>query len=204
MQGTQEPDPGTSAQRLAAMRRLRFIWLPVEAGAPAVDPWQPFGSPDALEDLSAVAGTRDEAALQRLYCEVMNGLPRFVAAAAARLAPGCYALDEADVERLQEFMFDEDPGVGEDGSFEYAAEHAVALPRLNWKVLDGTGVVSRRPLTPDQVAPNEDGDGDEDRTWPVVAVSAKRPYGDEGDPEPSELHRTIPVALRVVVLHGET
>lgn len=40
MQGTREPAFGASPQHLAAATRLlRFIWVPIESGAPAVDPY---------------------------------------------------------------------------------------------------------------------------------------------------------------------
>lgn len=203
-QDTHEPGAGASAQHLAALRQLRFIWMPVETGAPAVDPWEPFGSPDAMDDLAAITGTRDGAALRQFYAETMTLLPRFVAVAAVRLAPGRYVLDKADVEHLQDFMPDADPGVDENGNFGYTTKHMAALPRLNWEVLHATGSVSQDPLKPDQVEPSEAEEEDKDggRTWPVMAVSVKRPYGDKTGSGSLALHHTVPAALRVVVLHG--
>lgn len=188
-----------SAAHRAALRQLRFIWIPAEAGAPAVDPWQPFGTPDPLGDLAAIAGTRDEAALRRLYAETMHLLPAFVAAAAAGLPPGRYTLAPDDVERLRAFMpgaafvadgddFDDDPaasaesGVADDGSFEYTADHGLVLPQLAWETAHADGQSDDAPLAPEDVRPAGVDRGAEDEedgpTWPVPIGNPKRPYGD--------------------------
>jgi hypothetical protein len=234
-QGTHKPAPDASPQRLAtAMRLLHFIWVPIESGAPAVDPYRPFGSPDPWTDLAALAGTADEAALRGLYCGVMNELPTFVRAAAAKLAPGRYALDAESAARLRGFMPSDNPGVVGDDGFEYTAEHAAVLPRMAWRFCDAQGELVWDPFEPGQIEPAEDEwllkEGGDPRTWPVMAVSDKRPYGERsyfeldmadalgipqsggegGEPLPEAvlaqlgaLHHTTATALRVVVLHGK-
>ena len=182
MQDNRDQGFTASKQQMAALRQLRFVWMPVEAGAPVVDPFQPFGSPDPGADLAAFSSEAGEAALRQLYCDAMNLLPDFVRAAAPRLAPGRYALDGADTERLREFMPSDQPGVGEDGSFDYTAEHAAVLPLLVWRSFDAAGRQGWEPLEPGQIGLGEAGragtDGDDDRTWPVVGADCKRPYGD--------------------------
>lgn len=216
--------PPMGGAPLAALRRLRFAYAMMETGGPAVDPLTPFGSSDPLADLSAVAPGADEAALRRLYVEAMDLLPRFVRAAAPRLAPGRYALPAEDAARLRDGPFaSEHTGLGPDGGFDYTAEHAVILPLLCWGM---EGTPDSGPLTPDAILPTDIGDPD-GPAWPGPIVDGKRPYGTSSYPEVEmaealglpvaagdsplteevaarllALHHTTPAALRVLVLHG--
>jgi hypothetical protein len=89
--------PARAPMQVAAVRRLRFTFLDfIENGTPAVDPLQPFGSRNAMADLSAVTGTEDETELQRLYIEAMRLLPLFCEKAS--LQPGRYAVDDDVIE----------------------------------------------------------------------------------------------------------
>ena len=92
-------DAATSISRheLAGIRALRFVFVDgVEAGAPAVDAFRPFGSPDPLADLAAVTGTAGDAALRTLYARVMRRVPVFCAN--AQLPPGSYVVDGAQIQ----------------------------------------------------------------------------------------------------------
>lgn len=206
-----------------AIHRLRFTWVPFEAGAPSVDWSAPFGTRDALGDLAAIAG---EAEPRALYAAAMSGLAPFIAEAAPRLSPGRYTLDSDDAGRLRTmavFLADMGApialGVDAEGGFTYTVEHAALLPLLRWEFEEAAA----------SIAPERDADTG-DLAWPVPSINFKRPYSEmthaesdmaatlgllgqvdetgraslppEVEARMATLHLTMPATLRVLVLHG--
>jgi hypothetical protein len=213
------PTSSLSPRHIACIRQLRFLWIDAEAGAPSVDPEAPFGSNEALRDLAEITGETDEAALERLYIEVMNGLREF--ASTARLAPGRYVLPAPIVQLLQRFHEAEEAGIDEHGGFQFEAEHGKLIAALRWVVM--TDRVSFEPIAIGACLCNGG-------LWLVTSANFKRPYGDmtyceldmaeilglpvdkSGDeyriaPELDErlnaLHQRMHIALQVFVQHAQ-
>jgi len=208
-----------SEKHIACIRQLRFLWIDAEAGAPSVDPEAPFGSDEALRDLAEISGEKDEAALERLYIEVMNGLREF--AATAQLAPGRYVLPAPIATQLTKFMAaPEDAGLDQNGGFLFEAEHGKLIAALRWVVM-----TDRMSFEPIPIGADLQNGG----FWLVTSANCKRPYGDmtcceldmadvlglpvdkSGDeyqikPELDErlnaLHRRMHIALQVFVRHA--
>ena len=83
--------PPLTSQHLQLIRQLRVIWVPIESGAPGIDPTQPLlGDLLGLEAAQQILQTKDADLATKLLAEVCLWVPEFTAS--ATLAPGSYAL----------------------------------------------------------------------------------------------------------------
>lgn len=198
--------PPLTSQHLQLIRQLRVIWVPIESGAPGIDPTQPLlGDLLGLEAAQQILQTKDADLATKLLAEVCLWVPEFTAS--ATLAPGSYALPAG---------FD---GKTQNDKFEFRAEHLTLLQAALWREVDGSNVAdvladedSRQPL------------------WPMPYIDGKRPYGDrsyyqidmaellgqpyakdaqgryilppEKDEALKQLHLQTQAALQVLFMHG--
>lgn len=152
-------DPALTARHVALINRLRVMWVPVESGAPGIDPSQPLigeGPPIALA--KAALKTDDDALAIRTLAELGRLVPQFVAGAGT-LAPGQYTIPPA----LRKLFAFKESGVDASGRFQLRAAHLTVLRGANWRTVDSDAI--------------EDvlGEGD---FWPMPYIDGKRPYGD--------------------------
>lgn len=132
------------------IRRLRVTWVPIESGAPGLLTMFPFGWGQSTGRVgAALIGKRDEALLAKTLVEASAVIPQ-LAAGAATLRPGRYAMP-ADM--LAYFEAPES-GVTGDGMFDFRQEHALLLRYCVWR-----RDLLWRPC------------------WPLPNVDGKRPYG---------------------------
>lgn len=151
--------PALTARHVALINRLRVMWVPVESGAPGIDPSQPLigeGPPIALA--KAALKTDDDALAIRTLAELDRLVPQFVAGAGT-LAPGQYTIPPA----LRKLFAFKESGVDASGRFQLRAAHLTVLRGANWRTVDSDAI--------------EDvlGEGD---FWPMPYIDGKRPYGD--------------------------
>lgn len=198
--------PPLTHQHLQLIRQLRVIWLPIESGAPGIDPMQPLlGDLLGLEAAQQILQTRDADLATKLLAEVCLWVPEFTAS--ATLAPGSYALPTG---------FD---GKAQNEKFEFRAEHLTLLQAALWRKVDDSNVAD--------VLADEDSS---QPLWPMPYIDGKRPYGDrsyyqidmaellgqpyakdaqgryilppEKDEALKQLHLQTQAALQVLFMHG--
>ncbi|RGE45029.1 hypothetical protein DZC30_11765 [Comamonas testosteroni] len=146
--------PPLTHQHLQLIRQLRVTWLPIESGAPGIDPAQPLlGDSLGLEATQQILQTRDADLATKLLAEVCLWVPEFTAS--ATLAPGSYALPAG---------FD---GKTQNEKFEFRAEHLTLLQAALWREVDDSNVAD--------VLADEDSS---QPLWPMPYIDGKRPYGD--------------------------
>ncbi len=151
--------PDLTARHVALMKRLRVMWLPVESGAPGIDPSQPLiGEGSTIMLAKAALKTGDDAQAIRTLAEVGRLVPRFVTEAGT-LAPGQYTIPAA----LRKLFAFNGSGVDASGRFEFRAAHLALLRGANWTTVDAQAI--------DDVL----GEGD---FWPMPYIDGKQPYGD--------------------------
>ena len=152
--------PPFTPEHLALVRGLRVWWLPVESGAPGVDPRQPLRGADSSASSVQLAqqllATDDAALAMRRLVEVARWVYPFVER--ARLAPGRYAVPA----ELQAQL----PGV-QQGQFQLRAEHLTLLRGAIWQELTGPSL--------DAVLAEST---EAEPLWPMPFIDGKRPYGD--------------------------
>lgn len=149
--------PAWTPQHLQLVRALRVWWVPLESGAPGVDPMQPLqGAAPAVQTAQQLLQTADASLAAQRLAEVARWVLPFVAQ--ARLAPGRYAVPEALQAQL--------PGVYQ-GQFMLRAEHLALLRAANWRAVDAD---SLQGLLADSTSAQP--------LWPMPFVDGKRPYGD--------------------------
>ncbi|WP_370679746.1 hypothetical protein [Comamonas sp. GB3 AK4-5] len=202
--------PAFTPQHLQLLRALRVWWLPVESGAPGVDPAQPLrGEAPAVQMVQQLLATEDAALATRRLVEVARWVLPFVER--ARLAPGRYAVPE-DMQALL-------PGVCQ-GQFTLRAEHLTLLRAAMWNEVDGDSLGGLLAESTEE-AP----------LWPMPYIDGKRPYGDRSyytidmaellgrpfaldvqgraiipadrDAQLTQLHEETLTALQVLLLYGE-
>lgn len=177
---------------LASIRQLRFIFVDDdEAGAPAVNPRRPFGSPDPLADLAAATGVQGDAVLRVLFAQVMQHLPGFCSKALLR--PGRYDVDGEQVA--------------------VSSEQIRLVPALVWNVPDSLdGVASRNGAWPVAFVDFKRPYGDltyfeADMASALGLPVAMDSQGQADLPEDTvtrldALHRTMARVMRAFVLHA--
>lgn len=149
--------PPFTPEHLKLVRALRVWWLPVESGAPGVDPREPLrGDASSVEVAQQLLATEDTALARRRLVEVARWVWPFVER--ARLAPGRYAVPAALQDQL--------PGV-QQGQFQLRAEHLILLRGAIWQELEGRSL--------DAVL---DESTEAEPLWPMPFIDGKRPYGD--------------------------
>ena len=134
----------------AAIRALRVDWIPIESGAPGLQPMTPFGWGRPTRRVAAALGIRDAALLATTLAQA-GMMIADLASGAATLAPGRYPVPSD----LRDYFAEAGSGVDADGMFDFRAEHAVLLRHFNWRT-DHFG----------------------EACWPLPYVDGKRPYGD--------------------------
>lgn len=151
-----DPAPGADHARLIAA--FRVIFVPIEEGAPGIDPEFPFGDKvDVMQRALSLLGTSDRLLATRLIAEAGRILPAYIAR--AQMVPGKYTVP-AD---MAAYFSTPDSGVAGDGSFVFRQEHATLLKGANWRVV-GAENIEEVLATPDM--------------WPMPYIDGKRPYGD--------------------------
>lgn len=202
--------PPFTSEHLTLVRGLRVWWLPVESGAPGVDPGQPLrGAIPSVQMAQQLLATEDAALAARRLAEVARWVRPFVEQ--ARLAPGRYAVPA----ELQAQL----PGV-QQGQFLLRAEHLLLLRAAMWREVEQG---SLEDLLADST--------EAEPLWPVPYIDGKRPYGDRsyytidmaellGQPFPldasgyaiiapardavlTRLHEETLTALQLLFLYGE-
>lgn len=149
--------PALTAQHLQLVRALRVWWVPVESGAPGVDPAQPLlGTAPAVQTAQQLLATDDAALATRRLAEVARWVVPFVAH--AQLAPGRYAVPAEMQAQL--------PGVHQ-GQFTLRAQHLTLLRAAMWREVDGDSLS-------DLLAESTEAQP----LWPMPYIDGKRPYGD--------------------------
>lgn len=149
--------PAWTPQHLQLVRALRVWWVPLESGAPGVDPMQPLqGTAPAVQTAQQLLQTADATLATQRLAEVARWVRPFVAQ--AHLVPGRYAVPEALQAQL--------PGVVQ-GHFMLHAEHLALLRAANWREVDAD---SLQGLLADSTQAQP--------LWPMPFVDGKRPYGD--------------------------
>lgn len=151
-------DPALGAGHAKLISAFRVFFLPVEEGAPGIDPEFPFGDKvDVLPRALSLLGTSDGLLATRLLAEAGRILPLYIAR--AQMVPGKYTVP-AD---MAAYFSTPDNGVASDGSFAFTKEHAALLKGANWRVVDQDNI-GEVLATPDM--------------WPMPYIDGKRPYGD--------------------------
>ncbi|MGS0892908.1 hypothetical protein ACVBGC_10245 [Burkholderia stagnalis] len=153
------PLPDLTAHHVALIRRLRVMWVPVESGAPGIDPMQPLiGEGPTIAQAKAVLKTDDDALAIRTLAELGRLVPEFVRGV-GMLAPGQYIVPPA----LRKRFASGTSGVDASGRFEFRAAHLTVLRGANWRTVEASSI--------DDVL-------DEGDFWPMPYIDGKRPYGD--------------------------
>ena len=134
----------------AVIRALRVDWIPIEAGAPGLQPMTPFGWGRPTRRIAAALGIRDDALLATTLAQA-GMMIASLASGAATLAPGRYPVPSD----LRDYFAEAGSGVDADGMFDFRAEHGTLLRHVNWRT-DHFG----------------------EACWPLPYVDGKRPYGD--------------------------
>ncbi|WP_261318363.1 hypothetical protein [Burkholderia cepacia] len=151
--------PDLSSHHVALMKKLRVMWVPVESGAPGIDPMHPLiGEGPTITLAKAALNTDDDALAIRTLAELGHLVPVFVATAGT-LAPGRYTLPPA----LRKLFAFKGSGVDASGRFEFRAAHLAVLRGANWRTVDADAI--------DDVLSEGD-------FWPMPYIDGKRPYGD--------------------------
>lgn len=205
-----DPLPVFTPQHLQLVRALRVWWLPVESGAPGVDPGQPLrGETPAVQRAQQLLATDDATLATQRLAEVARWVRPFVTQ--AHLASGRYAVP-ADMAAWL-------PGV-QHGQFQLRAEHLALLRAAMWREVEGEALQEWLAEST-EAAP----------LWPMPAIDGKRPYGDrsyctidmaeilgrpfavDGQGRPildpvrvaalTALHEETLTALQVLLLYGE-
>ncbi len=157
--------PEFGERHLAAIRVLRVAWMPVESGAPCIDPAELLGHLEGQDDALAIAmralGTQDPATACRTMAEVCLLLSHFVAEA-GELAPGRYPLPK---EMCEYFDFDHN-GIDDSGHFTIEDAHLRLLRAAVWEEVDADSAAD--------VLAEFDG---AEMAWPFPFIDGKRPYG---------------------------
>lgn len=202
--------PPFTPQHLQLLHALRVWWLPVESGAPGVDPAQPLrGEGAAVAIAQQLLATEDAALAAQRLVEVARWVLPFVEQ--AKLAPGRYAVPEEMQAQL--------PGV-QQGVFTLRAEHLTLLRAAMWNEVQAD---SLEGLLAESTQ--------EEPLWPMPYIDGKRPYGDRSyytidmaellgqpfaqdvrgrpiipadrDAQLTQLHEETLTALQVLLLYGE-
>ena len=200
------PLPPLTPQHLQLIRQLRVIWVPLESGAPGIDPVEPLqGTLPSLDTAQQILQIQDPALATQLLAEVCLWVPEFVAS--AKLAPGSYPLPSG---------FSADT---RQDTFNFRTEHLALLHAALWREVSADDL-------PDALA-NED---DDQPLWPMPYIDGKRPYGDrsyyqidmaeilgqpyakdaqgryilpaEKDETLKQLHYQTHAALQILLMHG--
>ncbi|KAG8151063.1 hypothetical protein BFF94_024005 [Burkholderia catarinensis] len=151
--------PDLSSRHVALMKTLRVMWLPVESGAPGIDPIRPLiGEGATIALVKATLKTDDDTLAIRTLAELGHLVPEF-AAVSGTLAPGRYTIPPA----LRKLFSFKESGVDASGHFEFRAVHFAVLRGANWTTVDANSI--------DDVL-------DEGDFWPMPYIDGKRPYGD--------------------------
>lgn len=202
--------PVFTPQHLQLLRGLRVWWLPVEYGAPAVDPGQPLrGTGPAVQIAQQLLAIEDATQATQRLAEVARWVVPFVTQ--ARLAPGRYAVPDDMQAQL--------PGVHQ-GQFTLRAEHLTLLRAAMWNEVKGNSL--------DDLLAESSQDAP---LWPMPFIDGKRPYGDRSyytidmaelldqpfeldvrgqpiippdrDAALAQLHEETLTALQVLLLYGD-
>ncbi|WP_124456936.1 hypothetical protein [Burkholderia sp. Bp8992] len=151
--------PDLTSRHVALMKQLRVMWVPVESGAPGIDPMHPLiGEGATIMLAKAALKTNDDALAIRTLAELGHLVPVFVATAGT-LAPGRYTIPPA----LRKLFAFKGSGVDASGRFEFRAAHLAVLRGANWRTVDADAI--------DDVLSEGD-------FWPMAYIDGKRPYGD--------------------------
>ncbi|UTV54765.1 hypothetical protein [Burkholderia arboris] len=151
--------PDLTSRHAALLKRLRVMWMPVESGAPGIDPMHPLtGEGPTIALAKAALKTDDDALAIRTLAELGHLVPVFVAKAGT-LAPGQYTIPPA----LRKLFAFKGSGVDASGRFEFRAAHLAVLRGANWRTVDADAI--------DDVLSEGD-------FWPMPYIDGKRPYGD--------------------------
>ena len=154
---------------IALLRKARFVWETVEAGAPMLDPKRPYGERDLMRQLQAAFGDTDELRLAAGHVEMVLALAKLFQH--GRLAPGAYRLGNISADDLRQAftgygdegrLSDEQIGLDEASRFVFTDEHRQLLKAMmpEW---------SNRYDNEDRMDMGE---------YPGAAIDPKRPYGD--------------------------
>lgn len=74
------PQPPLTPWHLQLIRKLRVTWVPIESGAPGIDPLQPLrGELSSLEIAQQILQIHNPALATQLLTEVCLWIPEFVA-----------------------------------------------------------------------------------------------------------------------------
>ena len=151
-----EPVPGIAHAKLISAFRVSF--LPIEEGAPGINPEFPFGDKvNVIDRALSLLGTKDRILSTRLLAESGRILPAYIAR--AQLAPGKYKVP-AD---MAAYFDTPGSGVAKDGSFVFSSSHARLLKGANWNVVSAENIAEVLAMP---------------GMWPMPYIDGKRPYGD--------------------------
>ncbi|MEO1264827.1 MAG: hypothetical protein AAFV26_03880, partial [Pseudomonadota bacterium] len=146
-----EPQTSLAAADLALLRQVRFDWDDLEAGAPRLDPKQPFGRRDLFAQLRDIVGdvAASDLDLASRYIRLNGVMNSFLHE--GTLAPGTYSLPRQ-----------EHAGAGADDAFTVTGDHIKVLKaaRFEW---------CREDDAEERLDNGE---------WPAPVIDPKRPYGD--------------------------
>ncbi|KVU60471.1 MULTISPECIES: hypothetical protein [Burkholderia] len=151
--------PDLTSHHVALMKKLRVMWVPVESGAPDIDPLHPrIGEGPTIALARSALKTDDDALAIRTLAELGHLVPVFVTSAGT-LAPGRYTIPPA----LHKLFAFKESGVDASGRFEFRAAYLAVLRGASWRTVDVTSI--------DDVLGERD-------FWPMPYIDGKRPYGD--------------------------
>lgn len=151
-------EPALSAEHGKLISSLRVFYMPVEEGAPGIDPQFPFGDKvDVVQRALLLLGITDRLKATRLLAEAGRILPEYIRR--AQLAPGKYTVPADMAAYFKAF----DSGVASDGSFMFQEAHATLLRGANWEVVGEQNIETVLGMS---------------GMWPMPNIDGKRPYGD--------------------------
>ena len=151
-------DPPISTDHGKLISAFRVAFIPIEEGAPGINPEFPFGDKvNVIDRALSLLGTKDRLLATRLLAESGRILPAYIER--AQLAPGKYKVP-AD---MAAYFDTPGSGVAKDGSFAFSAAHATLLKGANWNVVSAENIAEVLAM-PDM--------------WPMPYIDGKRPYGD--------------------------